>query len=157
MARYRCLPIRVLGMAVLLLLSSCASGPPKPAVIQANVTVAGDANPDARGRASPVVLRLFELTNLGAFQSADFFSLIERDKEALGGELVAKEEITLLPGEKKHFDRPLQANTRFVAVVAAFRDLEKSSWRASIPVRASQAMPVAISVRSRDVSISVEK
>lgn len=157
MARYRCLPLRMLGLAAVLLLCCCASGPPKPAIIQANVTVAIDVNPDARGRASPVVLRLFELKNLGAFQSADFFSLIDRDKEALGGELVAKEEFTLRPGEKKHFDRPLQADTRFVAVVVAFRDLEKSSWRAAIPVRASQAMPVAITLRSHDVSISAEK
>jgi len=157
MARYRCLPNQMLSAAALCLLCACASGPPKPAIIQTSVTVASDVNPDARGRASPVVLRLFELKNLGAFQSADFFSLLERDKEALGGELVAKEEFTLSPGEKKQFVRPLQADTRYVAVVAAFRDLEKSSWRAAIPVRVSQSMPVTISLRSHDVSIRAEK
>lgn len=157
MARNRCRPSLLLSAAALALLSACASGPPKPAVIQANVTVASDVNPDTRGRASPIVLRLFELKNLGAFQSADFFSLLERDKEALGGELVAREEFTLRPGEKKHFDRPLQTETRYVAVVAAFRDLEMSSWRASIPVRVSQSMPVSISLGPRDVSIRAEK
>ncbi|MGW8392305.1 type VI secretion system lipoprotein TssJ [Pseudoduganella sp. HUAS MS19] len=157
MARSRSLPRQLLSLAALLILGACASGPPKPALIKANVTVAGDVNPDARGRASPVVLRLFELKNLGAFQSADFFSLLERDKEALGSELLAREEFTLRPGERKQFDRPLQADTRFVAVVAAFRDLEKSSWRAAIPVHASQTMPVSIKLGSRDVSISAEK
>ncbi|WP_035375457.1 type VI secretion system lipoprotein TssJ [Pseudoduganella violaceinigra] len=157
MGRYRSLAIRLASAAALAALCSCASGPPKPAVMQTNVTVSGDVNPDTRGRASPVVLRLFELKNLGAFQSADFFSLLERDKEALGGELVAREEFTLRPGETKHFDRTLQADTRFVAVVAAFRDLEKSSWRASLPVPAGQSMPVSISLKSRGVSISAEK
>ncbi|SFG09963.1 type VI secretion system protein VasD [Duganella sp. CF458] len=157
MVRYRCLPAFLLSVAALPLLVACASGPPKPAIIQANIAVASDVNPDARGRASPIVLRLFELKNLGAFQNADFFSLLERDKEALGGELLAREEFTLRPGENKHFDRPLQAETRYVAVIAAFRDLEKSSWRAAVPVRVSQSMPVSISVRSRDVSIRAEK
>jgi type VI secretion system protein VasD len=157
MVRFSSLSKKVFGAAAFCVLSACASGPPKPAVIQTSVTVANDVNPDARGRASPIVLRLFELKNLGAFQSADFFSLLERDKEALGGELVAREEFTLSPGEKRQFERALQADTRYVAVVAAFRDLEKSSWRASIPVRVSQSMPVSISLRSRDVTIRAEK
>lgn len=157
MLRNRCRPGNFFSVALLCMLAACASGPPKPAVMQADITAAADVNPDARGRASPIVIRLFELKNLGAFQSADFFSLQDRDKEALGGELLAKEEFILHPGEKKHLDRPLQAETRYVAVVAAFRDLEKSSWRASIPVRASQAMPVSISLRSHDISMRTEK
>jgi type VI secretion system protein VasD len=137
-----------------MLLGACASGPKKPALMQANVAVAVDVNPDTSGRASPVVIRLYELKNLTTFQSADFFSLYERGKEILGAELLASEEIVLRPGEKKRFERQLQADTRYVAAVAAFRDLDRASWRASVPVKLNQPMPITISLQKRDISIS---
>ena len=139
-----------------LLLGSCAPPPPKPpnpTIVQATIVATSDVNPDARGRASPVVVRMFELKTLGAFKNADFFSLFDHDKETLGNELLAKEEFMLRPGEKQHFDRQLQADTRFVAVVAAFRSLEKSTWRASMPVRLNQTTPATISLQARDISI----
>ena len=83
-----------------LVLVSCATPPPpKPTIIQVSLTVDVNTNPDARGRASPVVARLLELKSLATFQSADFFSLFDREREALGGDLVAKQELALQPGD----------------------------------------------------------
>jgi type VI secretion system protein VasD len=114
-------------------------------------------NPDARGRASPVVVRLLELKTLAAFESADFFSLFDRDKDTLGAELVAREELQLQPGEKKTLQRSLPPETKYLGVVAAFRDLERARWRASIPVMPNQTTPLTIKVEPRAVSISTNK
>lgn len=128
--------------------------PPKPTVLQINLSVDQNANPDARGRASPVVARLLELKSLAVFQSTDFFSLFDHERDALGSELIAKEEFLLQPGENQQFTRELQADTRFVAVLAAYRDIERSRWRASIPVSLNETTPVTISVRERDIVIT---
>lgn len=111
------------------------------------------ANPDARGRPSPVVLRIVELKGLAAFEAADFFSLFERDKETLGGELVAREEMMLQPGEQRASRRELNAETRFVGVIAAYRDIDRSVWRASMPVTPHQTTPVRVDVLERQVSL----
>jgi type VI secretion system protein VasD len=128
--------------------------PPKPTIFQVNLAVALNVNPDARGRASPIVTRLYELKSLAVFQSADFFSLFDRDKDTLGNDLVAKEELVLRPGDNRQFKRELQLDTRFVAMVAGYRDIERSRWRASIPVPLNQTTPVTISVRELDISIT---
>lgn len=137
-------------------LSSCAKPPPppKPSIFQISVAVAANVNPDARGRASPIVARLLELKSVATFQSADFFSLFDRDKESLGNDLVAREELVLQPGETRQFKRELHPDTRFVAVVAGYRDIERSRWRASVPVPLNETTPVTISLQQRDISIT---
>jgi type VI secretion system protein VasD len=146
------------SIALNLALSSCAKPtppppPPKPTVFQVGLAVASNVNPDSRGRASPIVARLFELKSLAAFQSADFLAIFDRDKESLGNELVAKEELILQPGENRKFTRELHSDTRFVAVVAGYRDLERSRWRASVPVLLHDITAVTISVQENDISI----
>lgn len=142
----------------LLLLSGCAGAPkpPPPTVIQLTLEVAADANPDARGRASPIVVRLFELKSLAAFDSSDFFSLFEKDQATLGGELVAREEFQFQPGDTRKFERTLQSDTRHVAVIAAFRDLERSKWRAATAVPLHKTTPVVVRVDARSISIAAK-
>lgn len=117
------------------LLAACAapSGPAAGArSLAVQIEAAGDINPDARGRASPLVLRLYELDSTSAFMSSDFLSLFERDQATLGSALVSRDEWTVTPGQKLELQRPLQGRTRHLGAVAAFRDLERSVWRAAI-------------------------
>jgi len=144
----------VLACVGLLALSGCASG---PAVIRTSVTTDSGVNPDSRGRPSPVVVRLLELKSLTGFESADFFSLFERDKETLGADLVAREELQLRPGEQRSFERTLQADTTYVGVIAAFRDLERARWRAAVPVKPKKSMPLIIKIDALAVSMSTAK
>lgn len=122
----------VLGSMVgsALLLAGCASGPPAPASVRASIETATAVNADRSGRASPVVIKIYELKTRTAFDGADFFSLFERERDTLGAELLAVEEIQLRPGDKRGFERTLQPATRFVGVVAAFRDIDRAQWRA---------------------------
>ena len=112
------------------LVSACASKPPKPAATHAELIVGGDVNPDASGRASPVVVRFYQLRNDGEFNGTDFFGLYEKEKETLGASLVSREEYVLAPGESRKLELPLNGETRFIAVAAAFRDIRAARWRA---------------------------
>ncbi len=75
------------------------------------------------------MVRLFELKHPVAFENADFFSLYERAKESLAPDLVASEELELRPGDKRELKLSVNDGSRYVGVLAAYRDLPESQWR----------------------------
>src|SRR5690554_4053408 len=82
------------------------------------LTAAADLNPDLSGRPSPLVVRLYELKAPAIFQNADFFSLYEYDREALGLDLVKTEELLLTPGQQTEIRAALAEETNYLAVLA---------------------------------------
>lgn len=112
------------------MLAGCASKPPKPEPTQARLVASEMVNPDASGRASPIVVRLFQLRDDDAFTSAEFFDLYEKEKQILGESLVSRQEYVLAPGETRELKIDLDAQARFLGVLAAYRDIRASQWRA---------------------------
>jgi type VI secretion system protein VasD len=148
---------RVLALVLPVLLAvGCASAPPppKPTIVQITIDVDAGVNPDSRGRASPVVAKLFELKSLAAFESADFFSLAEKDKETLGAELVARDEFQLQPKENRKIERKLPAESRYIGVIASFRDLERATWRAAVAIPPEKVTNLTIRFDARSVGIT---
>ena len=133
-------------------LAGCASAP-KPVVTTLQITVeaSADVNPDARRRASPVAVRVYALKTLAAFESADFFSLFEKDQATLGGDLVVKEELLLKPGESKVLNLKLGPESKSLAYFAAFRDLEKATWRGSKAIAAGQVASIKVKVLQKQI------
>lgn len=128
---YRRTPL-LAGALLLVLLTGCPGS--TPATLKADVSASLQVNPDNKGRASPITVRIYELKSRAAFESADFFSLWDRDREVLGADLVARDEIPLRPGDKPQIERKLKPETQFFAVVAGFRDIERAKWRDIVPV-----------------------
>lgn len=112
------------------LLAACATKPPKPEPARARIVASDQVNPDASGRSSPIVVRLFQLRADGAFATAEFFDLYGKEKEVLGESLVSREEYVLAPGETRELEIPLNAQTRYLGVIAAYRDIRTAQWRA---------------------------
>ena len=56
----------------------------RPAPAQAELIVSADVNPDASGRASPVVVPATSCATTVNTTAADFFSVYEKEKETLG-------------------------------------------------------------------------
>ena len=125
------------SLALAALAVGCSSGPP---LLRGAINADGSVNPDRGGRASPIVVRVYELKSVAAFNSADFFSLFDKEQETLGGELVGREEFQLQPAETRQYRRQLQPDTKFFGVVAAFRDLEQSRWRQPAQTASPAAM-----------------
>jgi type VI secretion system protein VasD len=117
-------------LLVACLLAACASKPPKPEPARARLVASGEVNPDSSGRSSPIVVRLFQLRTDGAFTGAEFFDLYSKEKEVLGESLVSREEYVLTPGETRELEIPLNAQTRYLGVLAAYRDIRAAQWRA---------------------------
>jgi len=140
-------------LAAALVVGVAACGGPKSVMLRATMDVQPAVNPDSRGRPSPVVVRVYALKSLAAFNSASFFSLYGKDKETLGAEFVDSEELQLMPGEKREFQKEYPPETRYLAVFAAFRDVEHAHWRDSIALDTQKAIKVQIRVENANVKI----
>lgn len=120
--------------------------PPKPGTLSINIVASSSINPDARNRPSPLVVRMYELKASAQFDSADFLSLYDKDQSVLGADIVVRDEVVVRPGEAKAINKPLAADTRFIGVVAAFRELERATWRAVVSVLPNKDNVVTISL-----------
>jgi type VI secretion system protein VasD len=97
------------------------------------ISASANANPDANGRPSPVVVRVYQLRADTAFNGADFFALFDDDQKVLGPELISRDEFTLAPADSRTIDVAVSGQTRFVGAIAAFRDIRNSQWRTLVP------------------------
>lgn len=145
------------SIGVAAVLAACAGPPPPPPPTQVSGTIqaSADVNPSASKRPSPLLLRVYELKSAAAFNNADFMSLYQRDQAELSTELVGKEEFVLAPGESKNYSKTLAPETRFLGVVAAYRDLEHSKWRSIVAIQPAQKHQLVIRADALSVDASV--
>jgi type VI secretion system protein VasD len=117
-------------------LAGCFSLSPYSSLTKLNLNLAASdqLNPDLNGRPSPIVVRLFELRHPVAFENADFFSLYERAKESLAPDLMSSEELELRPGETVNLKLSVKEGSRYVGILAAYRDLPETRWRYTVPI-----------------------
>ena len=145
------------GVVAALLAGGCAKPPPPPPPVVTKVEltlVAGpDANPDARGRASPLTVRVYTLKSGNAFSSADFFSLFDKDQATLGAEMAQREEMLLRPGESKTLNMSLPADIQAIGILAAYRDLERSRWRELQPLDVGKPLAASVTFGARQMRI----
>ena len=141
--------------AVLVLLSACAAeGPPKPSQLSGSIVAAADVNPNASGRASPVVVRVYQLRSDSAFNNALFFDLFDNDQATLGAEMCSKKELSISPGQIESYSEELGLDCTHIGVMAGFRDYEQATWRAVVQVPAQELIPLEIKVDRLAVSVS---
>jgi len=132
--------------------------PPPPTVVLGQVITGANVNPDVNGRPSPVVVRIYDLKSISAFDSAEFFSLWDKDQATLGPEMISREEYLMTPGEQKRFERaPTDGSgLSYLGVVAAFRDLEHARWRAAVAVPHNRTTRVIVTVNGHDVAVEAK-
>jgi type VI secretion system protein VasD len=144
--------VSLLSFACIALAVGCGSS--SPPLLRGAIKVAPTTNPDVRGRS--IVVRVYELKSLASFNNADFFSLFEKESETLSSDLVGREEYQLSPAETRPYQRQLQPDTKFIGVVAAFRDLENSRWRQAVPVPAKKSPTITIGIEAHAVAVAVK-
>lgn len=127
-------------LVVLMLLAGCTSLSPFSTVTKLDLTLAAsdEVNPDLHGRPSPVVVQLFELKHPVAFENADFFTLYGHAEQALPKDWVSSEELELRPGEQVALKLRSEPQSRYVGIIAAYRDLPHVQWRWVLPLAPQQ-------------------
>ena len=118
----RCL----LGLLCALMLSGCSMLSPYSDMTKVDLTLQGSErlNPDINDRPSPIVL--------------------QRPREVLAPDLVAMEELELRPGEERTYKLSAQPESRYLAVLAAYRDLPQAQWRIVLPLDSKERNEVEL-------------
>jgi len=123
-------------LAVLLTLvassSACATVIPTcrvPSAVELEIETSDRVNIDQSGEALPTIVRLYQLKNLSAIQSASFDDMLDRPKETLGDAIIHEDELTIYPGQivVRRFERDPKAD--FIAGVAIVRNPVGTAWR----------------------------
>lgn len=136
------------------LLAGCAAPPPVTTTVTLTLAAAADGNPDAQGRASPVVARFYALKTPTAFEAADFFSLQDKDQATLSADLVQREEVVLRPGERKSFRLKLAADVSTLGFMGAYRDLNHARWRQTLALTPGTAVDLTVSYGARGITLT---
>jgi type VI secretion system protein VasD len=105
-----------------------------PVPLEISLVAVDRVNPTAEGRPSPVVVRVFELSTDTQFLAADYFELMGQGGSPLGEAMLTSEEFILLPGEVRQVRKRAASKSRFLGIVAGYRDLANSTWRIIAPL-----------------------
>lgn len=127
-------------LALALATAGCASAPePRPECgdpepIALTIEATPRLNPDAEGRALPTELRVYQLRDAGALDTASFEDVWQSAETVLGESLVSTESLTIYPGERlERALRPARDTAAIVAVVIV-RQPAGRTWRAVVPM-----------------------
>lgn len=137
-------------------LTGCFGGP-SPTRIKGHIETSPDVNPDAAGQPSPVVIRLYQLRSPGPFMDADFFELYDNANATLGDNLVISEIQELQPGEAREYNTKFDPETKYLGVIAAYRDWENARWRELVSIPDKRKVHLTIKLESLTVSVSTGK
>lgn len=86
------------------------------------------------GLSVPVLIRVYQLRDHKALDRAAYDDLVSHGGRVLGSDLLNEKAVMVKPGEAAQLSTPLHSESRYIAVVALFRnpDLEQDAWRLTL-------------------------
>ena len=143
---------RVLIGAATLALAACADGPPPPTVVELTMAPAADAN-FYQNSAAPVQVRVYQLKSPAAFEDADYYLLANSESDVLGDDLLGKAEYFLMPGVSQIVVSEKNPDTRYLGLVAAFRNIDGAIWRDTVAVPLNKTTTVTANIGAQTVTL----
>lgn len=133
---------------VMFMFSGCSS--PR---ITMEVASQPNVNPDSSGRPSPIIVKMYEMKSDMAFRQGDFQLLFMEPMKVLGSELVAVDELTFVPGEARTVEYIPMPETRYVGVLAGFRQMERAKWRTVVPVNSEEENTILLELNDTSMIV----
>ncbi|MGJ8680366.1 type VI secretion system lipoprotein TssJ [Paraglaciecola sp.] len=121
-----------------------------------SVITSDNVNPDLNGRPSPILFRVYELKSNSAFVNADFFALYDTGAGELAADYVSHKDWLLQPGETLKTDNQLSEQTRYLGVMAAYRDINNSVWRRVIEITPDEDLKLNITLSNNELKITTK-
>gem|GEM_PF-643145 len=126
---------------------------PEVTRLDAAFTASPKLNQSRSGRASPLKVRLYELKSFRTFKKVDFDSLYEDDKATLGADLLEQDELQFKPNEARHYTRELQTETRYIGLIAAYRDIDNARWRAILKIKPLETRRIVVHLEAKGIRL----
>lgn len=102
-----------------------------PRSVALRIEAAKDLNAGEEGQGLPTVARIYKLRDYRSFMATPYpiFMSPEREKQALGEDLLEVRELILLPGKTTDLREKVPGEAMYLGVVAMFRNPSPQRWR----------------------------
>ena len=91
-------------------------------VLNVDLSAREALNPDDAGRPTSVAVRVYQLKDRKMFDGASYDDLLKNDRAVLAQDLQTSMASVLNPGASASLTQPMQADTKYVAIVAFYRN-----------------------------------
>jgi len=105
---------------------------PTPEPLHVSLQASNRLNPGEHGEALATVVRLYQLKGTAKIANASFDDLLDHDRDALGEDFLAVQEVTINPGDRLDPPIPRNPDTTTLGAVALFRQPAGTTWRAIV-------------------------
>lgn len=143
---------RILTFIFFIAAAGCATAPDRAVPLQLDIEVAADANPDDRGRPSPVVLSIFELVQPERFNRCTYLSLLATPHKCLHEDLLGTHRtLAVAPGTQRIIELAAAPGSRHIGVVAEFVQFADAKNRINAPLSPTRSNRVKLRIDSRGI------
>ena len=129
------------------------SSVPDPTPVEVMLNADAGINLNENDEPSPIVVRVYELKGVKAFNNASYFDFIDDDAKTLGADFVASQEYELTPGQQKEYTREISSEATHLGVVAGFRNILSAKWRDSVQLEQGETNKFVVYVTGLQVRI----
>lgn len=152
-------------MALSLLISGCSSNSATtananafvaPYQVEFNIETLDDINAYGDQQARPIVIRIYQLSEFGVFNNAEFLDLYSKDRETLADSLIDVTSLApMLPSKVQKITLDVQQESRYIAVLGEFADYVDAEVKAYVALAVTpEQYPVYIRVSGKKIAIS---
>lgn len=112
-------------------------------------------NTDAEGRPLALVARIYKLRQSAAFEQAPYDSFLDAQKEktALGADLMEVREVLLVPGQRYEVQEKVSKEASFIGIVALFRAPAAQRWRATFAAADAESAGITVGLHACALSV----
>ena len=144
-----------LALFSLFILNACSSSAPKPEPLTVLVSAGVNINPSVQSASNPVSLRVYQLTSIEDFQSAQVLDLYQHDTKLLAKSLLYKQSVQgVLPKEQRTLSLSIQPGTKFLAVFSQFSNYPQAKSLAWVDISQLEDLAsVTISLEALSVNV----
>ena len=94
-----------------------------------NVRTAEYLNPDIQGKASPVVISIYELKTQNTFNQLNYQKLTSNPNDELKNDLIDIHTLEVRPDSQQRITLYINKNTRYLGIIAGYRAINNAQWR----------------------------
>ncbi|WP_133405421.1 type VI secretion system lipoprotein TssJ [Parashewanella tropica] len=147
----------LLVMMLAVLLQGCSLlgfGKPAPKTLTVMVSASYNINPNLKNNATPIKLRVYQLSDSEVFNQASFLNIFNDEQGVLKASLLSVRHLkSIIPGEKYQQVYPLLDGTKYIAILAGFSDYQEANDKAIFPISSDSSQTVNIDIDGINLSI----
>lgn len=102
-----------------------------------------------------LVARVYKLKQTGTFYAApyDAFLTPEKEKLALGADLLEVREVSLIPGQLYEVNEKVSRESSYIAVVTLFRNPAPQRWRAAFAAKDAETSGITLGIHACSLTL----